>query len=192
MQDFLRQFLARISQAWSRLSGGQKALLGGSAALAFSGLVALAIWPSIAERASDSESKTGWGVLFRNLDAPEASQIVEGLKTSKIEYKLENGGRDILIQRQKLDEQRLAFAAQGLPRSGSVGWEIFDKTQLGLTDFVQNINYRRALEGEISRTIMALAPVENARVLISIPKPSLFTEKEQPATASVVLKLKMG
>jgi flagellar M-ring protein FliF len=192
MQDFLRQFLARVSQAWSRFTGGQKALLGGSAALAFAGLVALAIWPSVVEHASESESKTGFGVLFRNLEAPEASQIVEGLKTAKIEYKLENNGKDILVPRQKLDEQRLAFAAQGLPKTGSVGWEIFDKTQLGLTDFVQNINYRRALEGEIGRTIMALAPVENARVLISIPKPSLFTEKEQPATASVVLKLKMG
>jgi flagellar M-ring protein FliF len=192
MQDFLRQFLARLSQAWSQLTGGQKALLGGSAALAFAGVLSLAIWPAIADRATDSDSKSGWGVLFRNLDAPEASQIVEGLKTAKVEYKLENGGRNILVSREKLDEQRLAFAAQGLPRSGSVGWEIFDKTQLGLTDFVQNINYRRALEGEISRTIAGLAPVENARVLISIPKPSLFTEKEQPATASVVLKLKPG
>lgn len=192
MQDFLRQFLARLSQAWSQLSKGQKLLLGGSAALAFAGFLSLAVWPSIAEHAAQSEAKSGWGTLFRNLDAPEAAQIVEGLKTAKIEYKLENNGKDILVPREKLDEQRLAFAAQGLPRTGSVGWEIFDKTQLGLTDFVQNINYRRALEGEISRTIAGLAPVENARVLISIPKPSLFTDKEQPATASVVLKLKSG
>jgi flagellar M-ring protein FliF len=192
MQDFLRQFLARISQSWFRLTSPQRIVLGGSAALALAGLLALAIWPAVSERAAQAESKSGWGTLFRNLDAPEAAQIVEGLKSAKVEYKLENNGRDILVPRQKLDEQRLAFAAQGLPRTGSVGWEIFDKTQLGLTDFVQNINYRRALEGEISRTIAALAPVENARVLISIPKPSLFTEKEQPPTASVVLKLKSG
>ena len=88
MQDFLRQFLARLSQAWSVLTGGQKALLGGSAALAFAGFLSLAVWPAIADRASQSDSKSGWGVLFRNLDAPEASQIVEGLKTAKIEYKL--------------------------------------------------------------------------------------------------------
>lgn len=192
MLDFLRQFLARLSQAWSRFTKGQKFVLGGSAALAFAGLVALSIWPAISEKAAQSDSKSGWGTLFRNMEAPEAAQIVEGLKTAKIEYKLENNGKDILVPRDKLDEQRLAFAAQGLPRTGSIGWEIFDKTQLGLTDFVQNINYRRALEGEIARTIAGLAPVENARVLISIPKPSLFTDKEQPPTASVVLKMRAG
>lgn len=192
MLDFLRQFLARLSQAWSRFSNGQKALLGGSAALALAGLVALSIWPAISESRSASDNASGWGALYRGLEAPEASQIVEGLKTAKVEYKLENDGKDILVPRAKLDEQRLAFAAQGLPRSGSVGWEIFDKTQLGMTDFVQNINFRRALEGEIARTIMGLAPVENARVLISIPKPSLFTEKEKPPTASVVLKMRPG
>jgi flagellar M-ring protein FliF len=190
MQDFLRQFLARLSQALSRLTGGQRILLGGSAALAFAGLLSLAVWPSLSD--GNSESTSGWGALFRNLDPAEASQIVEGLKTAKVEYKLENGGRDILVPRGKLDEERLSMAAQGLPKSGEVGWEIFDKTQLGLTDFVQNINYRRALEGEISRTISGLSQVENSRVLISIPKPSLFTDKEQPATASVVLKLKPG
>jgi len=190
--DFLRQFLARLSEAWSRLTGPQKAILGGSALLAFAGFLVLSVWPSIAEKAESGDSRSGWGALYRNLDAPEAGQVVDGLKAAKVEYKLENNGRDILVKRDKLDEQRLAFAAQGLPKSGTVGWEIFDKTQLGLTDFVQNINYRRALEGEIARTISGLAPVENARVLISIPKPSLFTDKDQAPTASVVLKMRSG
>ena len=192
MLDYIRQFLARLSAAWNRLEGGQKAVLGASAALAFLGLVGLVVWPGVAKGLESSESKSGFAPLFRNLDAPEAAQIVEGLKSSKVEYKLENNGKDILVKRDKLDEQRLSLAAQGLPKSGFVGWEIFDKTQLGLTDFVQNINYRRALEGEIAKTIMGLAPVENARVLISIPKPSLFTEKDQPPTASVVIKTKPG
>ena len=192
MMDFLRQFLARLSETWSKLSGSQKAVLGGSAALAFAGLLAMAVWPAIADRSGQGDSRSGWGALFRNLDAPEAAQVVDALKAAKVDYKLENNGKDVLVRREKLDEQRLSFAAQGLPKSGTVGWEIFDKTQLGLTDFVQNINYRRALEGEIARTIMGLAPVENARVLISIPKPSLFTEKDQAPSASVVLKLRSG
>ncbi|MEK7395231.1 MAG: flagellar basal-body MS-ring/collar protein FliF, partial [Fibrobacterota bacterium] len=192
MLEYFRQFLARLSEAWSKLEKGQKIVLGASAALAFLGLVSLVVFPSVAKTMASSDEKSGYGTLFRNLDAPEASQIVEGLKTNKVDYKLENNGRDILVKKDKLDEQRLALAAQGMPRSGFVGWEIFDKTQLGLTDFVQNINYRRALEGEIARTISGLGQVENARVLISIPKPSLFTEKDQPPTASVVIKMKAG
>jgi len=192
MFEYLRQFLARLAEAWNKLEKGQKVVLGASAALAFLGLVGLVVWPGVAKSMESSEEKSGYGTLFRNLDAPEAAQIVEGLKTGKVEYKLENNGRDILVKKEQLDEQRLALAAQGMPRSGFVGWEIFDKTQLGLTDFVQNINYRRALEGEIARTIAGLGQVENARVLISIPKPSLFTEKDQPPTASVVIKMKAG
>jgi flagellar M-ring protein FliF len=192
MLDFLRQFLTRLSEAWNQLEKGQKTILAASAVLAFAGLVSLVVWPGVAKGMEDAESRSGFGTLFRNLDAPEAAQVVEGLKSNKVAYKLENNGRDILVERSRLDEQRLSLAAQGMPRSGTVGWEIFDKTQLGLTDFVQNINYRRALEGEIARTIAGLGQVENARVLISIPKPSLFTEKDQPTTASVVIKMKGG
>ncbi|HQF53710.1 MAG TPA: flagellar basal-body MS-ring/collar protein FliF [Fibrobacteria bacterium] len=192
MLEYLRQFLARLSETWNKLEKSQKTVLAASAAMAFLGLVGLVVWPGVAKQMDVSESNSGFGTLFRDLDAPEAARIVEGLKSGKVEYRLENDGKDILVKKSQLDEQRLALAAQGLPKSGFVGWEIFDKTQLGLTDFVQNINYRRALEGEIARTIMGLSQVENARVLISIPKPSLFTEKEQPPTASVVIKTKPG
>lgn len=188
--DMIREFLLRLAEAWNRLGNGQKAILGASAALSFAGLVVLAVWPAVAK--TNDESTKGFATLYRDLDPAEASQIVEGLKTAKIEYKLEDNGKTVLVPRAVVDEQRISFAAQGLPRSGSVGWEIFDKSQLGLTDFVQNINYRRALEGEIGRTIAGLGPVEAARVLISIPKPTLFTEREQPPTASVVIKLKGG
>jgi flagellar biosynthesis/type III secretory pathway M-ring protein FliF/YscJ len=188
--EVLREFLARLSEAWNRLGKGQKSILALSAALAFTGLLVLAVWPAMAK--PNDEDKKGFATLFRDLDPAEASQILEGLKAEKIEYKLENQGRNILVPRGIVDEQRIVYAAQGLPRSGTVGWEIFDKSQLGLTDFVQNINYRRALEGEIGRTIAGLGPVEAARVLISIPKPTLFTDREQPPTASVVVKLRAG
>jgi len=188
--EVLREFLARLSEAWGKLGRGQKSILALSAALAFTGLLVLAVWPAMAK--TNEEDKKGFATLYRDLDPSEASQIVEGLKTAKIDYKLENQGKNILVPRAVVDEQRITFAAQGLPRSGTVGWEIFDKSQLGLTDFVQNINYRRALEGEIGRTIAGLAPVEAARVLISIPKPTLFSDKEQPPTASVVVKMRGG
>jgi len=188
--EVLREFLARLAEAWNRLGRGQKSILALSAGLAFTGLLVLAVWPAVSR--PNDEDKKGFATLYRDLDPSEASQIVEGLKSAKIEYKLENQGKNILVPRAVVDEQRITFAAQGLPRSGTVGWEIFDKSQLGLTDFVQNINYRRALEGEIGRTIAGLGPVEAARVLISIPKPTLFTDREQPPTASVVVKMKSG
>src|SRR5688572_22720439 len=86
----------------------------------------------------------------------------------------------------------MQMARLGLPQTGGQGYEIFDKLNLGMTDFVQNLNYRRALEGELSRTIESLQEVERARVHVTIPKPTLFTDKKEEATASVILKLKPG
>ena len=88
-----------------------------------------------------------------------------------------------------MDELRLDFAAQGLPASGRIGFEIFDRTAFGATEFLEHVNYRRALEGEIARTIATISEVGGARVHIAMPKESLFSEHEQPAKASVVLKL---
>ncbi len=189
MPEFLKVLLARLAQGWNQLTGGQKAVLSVSAALALVGAILLISWPSKTPSGAASDSSK-WAILFRNVDPTEGNTIVTGLKNAKVPYKLENEGKDIYVPRDKVYEQRMSFAAQGVPRSGGIGYEIFDKTNLGVTDFVQNINYRRALEGEISRTIGSLSEVENARVHLNLPKATLFSEKEMAPTASVVLKLK--
>ncbi len=96
----------------------------------------------------------------------------------------------VLVPSDKVYDTRLALAGQGLPRGTGVGYEIFDQPKWGSTDFTQKVNYKRALEGELQRTIGSLQQIESARVSIVMPEPELFTEKEKPTTASVVLELK--
>jgi len=189
MPEFLKTLLARLSEGWSHLTGGQKFILSASAVLALTGIILLLSWPA-KEPEGAAQDSSKWAILFRNVDPTEGNTIVTGLKNAKIAYKLENEGKDIYVPRDKVYEQRMSFSAQGVPRTGGIGYEIFDKTNLGVTDFVQNINYRRALEGEISRTIGSITEVEIARVHLNLPKPSLFSEKAIPPTASVVLKLR--
>ncbi len=133
-----------------------------------------------------------YGTLFSDLREEDASRIVEKLKEMKVEYKLKNGGRTILVPVDKVYELRLSLISQGLPGGGTVGFEIFDKTKFGVTDFVQNINYIRALQGELARTIMSMDEVRFARVHLAIPKKTLFAEEEKKPSASVVVTLKRG
>jgi flagellar M-ring protein FliF len=129
---------------------------------------------------------------FAGLAPADAAVVVEKLKAAQIPYKLAGDGATIQVPAEKVADVRLMLAAEGLPQGSGVGFEIFDKTNLGLTDFAQRINYKRALEGELSRTISRLDSVESARVHIVIPEPSLYTQEKKEPTASVVLKLKPG
>jgi len=131
-------------------------------------------------------------VLFSGLDPGEAGTIVTKLKESGVSYQLKNGGSTILVPDSQVYDLRLDLASQGLPQSGSVGYEIFDKNNIGSTDFVQKINYRRALEGELARTIATLSEVVAARVHLVIPEDRLFVEEKKETTASITLKLKPG
>lgn len=132
-----------------------------------------------------------YSLLFANLPSRDASSVVEWLKDRKIPYRLEDGGRDILIPADKVYEARIDLAGSGLAEGG-VGFEIFDKQSFGMTDFAQKVNYRRALQGELMRTITSLAPVESARIHLALPEKRLFREQQQPATASVIVKLVSG
>ena len=111
------------------------------------------------------------------------------LKAMKVPYQLDAGGRAIRVQSDRVDELRLELTSEGMPASGRIGFEIFDRTAFGATEFLEHVNYRRALEGEIARTVATLAEVSAARVHISMAKDSLFGE-QRPAKASVVLKLR--
>jgi flagellar M-ring protein FliF len=129
-------------------------------------------------------------LLFSDLDAEAAAAVVSRLKEQNVPYRLDDGGRSVRVAEERLDELRLDFAGNGLPTSGRIGFEIFDRTSFGATDFLEQVNYRRALEGEIARTISSLAEVAEARVHIAMAKDSLFVSDKQQAKASVVLKLR--
>lgn len=129
-------------------------------------------------------------VLYSNLSQEDAANIVSKLREQRIPYKLEGGGSLILVPAEKVYETRLALAGDRLPRGGNVGFEIFDQTSFSTTDFVQRLNYQRALQGELCRTIGEFREVEHARVLIVLPKDSLFVEDTKPPSASVLLKLR--
>ena len=133
-----------------------------------------------------------YATLFSNLNAQDAAKIVDKLKEKSVPYRLDDGGKSVLVPKEQVYELRLSLAGDGLPQSSVIGYEIFDRTNLGVSDFVQKVNYRRALEGELARTILQLDEVEGARVHLALPEKALFKEDEKPSTASVVLKLKSG
>ncbi len=137
-----------------------------------------------------SANKTQMGVLFSELEAKDAATITEKLRERNIQYELQNNGSTILIPQEVLHDTRLALASEGLPESSVVGYELFDKTNLGMSDFVQKLNYRRALEGELARTINSIAEVNKARVHIVIPEKALFDKDQKQPSASVVLQFK--
>ncbi len=130
--------------------------------------------------------------LFTGVTPEDAAAIVQKLKESGAEYRLPEGGGSVLVPSARLAELRLTMASIGLPKSGRIGFELFDKVNLGATEFTEKVNYRRALEGELERTIMALAEVEAARVHLTFPKDSVFLEAQQPAKASVLVRMKPG
>ncbi len=130
--------------------------------------------------------------LFTGVAPEDASAIVQKLKEAGVEYRLPTEGGMVLVPSARLAELRINMAAAGLPKTGRIGFELFDKTNLGATEFTEHINYQRALEGELERSVMSLAEVEQARVHVTFPKDSVFLESQQPAKASVLVKLKPG
>lgn len=131
-------------------------------------------------------------VLYTNLSTEDAGQITARLQEKKIPYQLSPTGDMISVPSEKVSELRLELAASGLPKGGGVGFEIFDAKNLGVTEFVQQLNYQRALQGELTRTINSLDEIQQTRVHLAIPKKSLFSEDQKKPTASVVVRLKSG
>ena len=129
-------------------------------------------------------------VLFTDMDAESAGQVIQKLRDQKVPFELADGGRTVRVPEAQIDQLRIDLSSQGLPASGRIGFEIFDRTQFGATEFLEQVNYRRALEGEIARTIATIAEVSSARVHVAMGKESLFGAQQQPAKASVILKLR--
>ena len=177
-----KQFLGRLKSLSSALTPGQIVTIAAS----FVAIVALVGGSAYYLNSSS------YHLLFSDLDAESAAEVVARLKAQNVPYQLDEGGRGVRVPASRVDELRLGFAGEGLPSAGRIGFEIFDRTAFGATEFLEQVNYRRALEGEIARTIATIAEVSAARVHIAMAKDSLFGEREQPAKASVVLKLRHG
>jgi flagellar M-ring protein FliF len=166
----------------ANLSNRQRITILIVAAVVGSGLFSLVQWKKEAD----------FKPLFTSLAPEDANGIVQKLKESGAEYRLTEGGASVLVPSTRLNELRLTMAAAGLPKTGRIGFELFDKVNLGATEFTEHINYRRALEGELERTVMSLSEVEQARVHLTFSKDSVFLESQQPAKASVMVRIKPG
>jgi flagellar M-ring protein FliF len=138
------------------------------------------------------QRESGLRPLYTGLAPEDASAIVQKLHEAGVDYKIVNNGTELLAPEDKVPELRLEMAGLGLPKTGRIGFEIFDKTNFGITDFAEHVNYRRALEGELERSIMAISDVSQARVHVTLPKDSVFTDAREPAKASVLVGLRPG
>ena len=172
----------RTRSLWDQMTASQKLMVLLSIAL---GVVAMVLLLSRA-------GKTEMVPLYTNLSASDAADIVAKLREMRVPYEISDGGTTIRVPFPDVYETRMNLASQGLPKGGTVGFEIFDKTSFGVTEFTQKMNYRRALQGELTRTILQLREVEDARVHIAIPEPELYTDEQKPPTASVMVKLRSG
>ncbi len=173
-------FPDKIRELWVRLTVRQRIQIG-AAALMTVGLV----WGL-----SNYATRIRYDVLYSGLQNDDASAVMASLREKQIPYRLSAGGSTIEVPVGQVDEARLELAGEGLPPGGGVGFEIFDKPNFGLSDFVQNVNYHRALERELGRTIQSLASVDTARVHLAMPAESVFADEKTEPSASVLVNLR--
>jgi flagellar M-ring protein FliF len=174
--------LEQIKAFLTRYTLQQKLALAGSGAL-----VLVLLWVMVFFM-----NRVEYQMLYSDLDPQEAQGIVSKLQELKVPYELGTDGTTIRVASDKLSEVRIQLASQGLPESGRIGFEIFDRTNFGLTNFQEQVNYQRALEGELARSIMTLSEIQAARVHLVLAKESLFQSADEHTKASVILKFKNG
>jgi len=173
---------AALSKLWNDLSGAQRAIIAAFVALA----IVVGVFTTVIA------SKPRMAVLFSGLESEDAGAIVQKLNDEKVQYEISGDGSTVEVPADKVYDLRLKMATQGLPQGGSVGFELFDKNNFGMTEFTERLNYQRAIQGELTRTICQLAPVMSARVHIAMPEDKIYSSEQSPTTASVVLKLRRG
>ena len=166
----------------NRLRANPKIPIAIAAAAAMAVIVVMTLWAK----------QPTYKVLFSNLNDKDGGAVVTQLTQMNIPYQFSDNGGAVLIPADKVYETRLKLAAAGLPKGGAVGFELMDQEKFGISQFSEQINYQRALEGELSRTIETLGPVSSARVHLAIPKPSLFVREQKNPSASVTLNLQPG
>ncbi len=171
--------IERLIETTKELTLVKKIILGVLILVMVAGFTTLFLWTN----------KTKYKVAYKSLSKADAAEIVFKLKESNISYRLEGGGTTILVPEKEVYDVRLTMAKDGIPKGGGVGYEIFDKTEFGTTEFVQKINRKRAVQGELARTISAFDVVKSARVMIVLPKDSVFVEESKKPSASILLEL---
>lgn len=179
MADWLKEYIGQLRDLWSKLNKRIKIIISVGIAAVIVAFIMLMLYGGGPQ----------YQTLFSNLDPKDADSIMEKLDEQGIEYQLADSGKTVMVPAAMVHKTRLSMAGEGLPTQGVVGFEIFDESSFGTTDFERKVNYYRALSGELSRSIQGMDAVEYAKVQITAPKDSLFIEKEQSAEASVLLKL---
>ena len=176
------QALTQTAELLRGLTPGQHLLLAGGTAL-----VALTLWVFVGLL-----GKPKYVTLYSGLKPAEAQSLGSRLAAKNIPYELSPDGASLLVPSEQLDASRLETASQGLPRNARLGFEIFDTPNWAGSDFTEKVNYQRALEGELERTLQTLSEVEAVRVHVVLPRESLFTEQEREAKAAVIIKTRGG
>lgn len=177
----MENLLKQIIEFWQSQSQTRRITMIALLASAVILLVVFLVWAN----------QPSYSVVYSGLSESDAGEIVSKLKEQGVTYRLKDSGT-ILVPTDQVYEVRLSMANEGLPKSSSVGYELFNSSGLIMTEFTQNVNYQRALEGELQRTINSISAVEESHVHIVIPEKALLTEDQQPATASVTLHIKQG
>ena len=172
----------RIRQVLARLSGQQKIVL----MVAIAGVIALLVASSTWLKQAD------YRILFSNISERDGGSIIAALEQMNVPYRFSESGSAILVPGGKVHEVRLRLASQGLPKGGAVGFELMENQKFGISQFAEQVNYQRGLEGELARTIQSIAAVQGARVHLAIPKPTVFVREEMKPSASVMLSLYPG
>jgi flagellar M-ring protein FliF len=178
----MRQLLEKLNIYSQRFTFNQKILMGAIVGTLIISVTIFSFWLQSEEMA----------VLFTNLSPEDASTALDELAKLNVKTELANGGSTIKVPEPMVYRMRVELSAKGVPSTGTVGWGIFDGKQYGMTEFIQNVNFKRALEGELTRTIEAIKGIQAARVHLVLPKPSIFKKMQSPATASVVATLGRG
>ncbi len=171
-----------ITDLFNRLSANPRVPLIVAAAAVIAVVIAMVLWAK----------QPDYRVLYNNLSNEDGGAIVTQLDQMNIPYQFDKTGGALMVPADKVHELRLRLASQGLPKGGAVGFELLDKEKFGISQFSEQVNYQRALEGELSRTIETLGPVKGARVHLAMPKPSLFVREQKSPSASVTLILQPG
>jgi len=161
---------------------GKRVAAGGGIALVLALMIAVWMWSQQPE----------YRVLFSNYSDRDGGAITASLDQMGVKYRFSEGGSAILVPSEQIPDLRLKLAAQGLPKGGNVGFELMENQKLGVSQFLEQVNYQRSLEGELARSIQSLGSVSAARVHLALPKPSVFVRDQQKPTASVLLNLQPG
>ena len=176
--------VARIGQQlqgiWKQCGISQRISVVLATGVLIIGIVGVAWWSGRAD----------YSLLYGKLSDTEAAKVIAALDDAKVPYKVGTGGSSILVPAEKVHVMRMQLAGKGIPRSDGVGYEIFDKPNFGISDFIQRANYVRALQGELARTIAQLDEIESARVMVVMPENRLLIDKDKHSTASVFVRLR--